>query len=306
MLSKRRTLIAVVSVAFAATLATFWASSRHYSNGVNLDVQNMEVRSVVKKVEKQTGVTVIISDAVQGKLTLFLHDTPVELALELIARQVSARAGHVYPIYNSPAALTDLKALITAQTAHPQDFERWTNFSFHHAPGCTGRLKKKVNVHVDHREARLAAMAASYAVHAQVVTQDGLAQPVKLELDHGTPDQVVAELARALNSSWSSLYYLRPAKLGRTGTKTEDQKLEHKEAKREAISKEKRERKEQLQTLRPEEKAVLTELRSQDPAFQERMSEHALNKLRESTPEQIVEHRRENLKPGKKSPHRLR
>jgi hypothetical protein len=286
----------------AISVGVIWTHHRGYSQRVRLDVHDLDVRTVVKQVEKQTGASIIVSDGVQGKLTLYLDQTPLDLAVELIGRQVAARAGHVFAIYTSPAVLADLKGLIAAQTAHGQTFTRWTNFVFHHAPGSIPRGKKKTNVHVDNREVRLAAMAVSYAVHAQVVTEDGLAQPVKMDLDHGSAEAAVSQLARALKCKCSSFYYLRPAHLAREGARTSEQKLEHKEAKLEALSKEKRVRKEQWLSLSSEERTEFKELRSEEPGFQQRVSDKALDRIRACTPEQIVEHRRQTLSLSQKHP----
>jgi type II secretory pathway component GspD/PulD (secretin) len=283
------------------TLAIFWATNRKAAGLVTLDVHDMDVREVITAVAHQTGSSIVLSSAVHGKVSLYVHAVPVDVALELIARQTDARPGHVYPVYRSPTALVDLKNLIGAQTGDAQNFPRWTNFVFHHASKAIGDPKKKLNVHVPNREARLAAQAVSVAVQSQVVVEDGVVQPVTLDLTHTSEDATVDRFAKALQCRWSSFYYLRPAHIGHAAGTTEQQRVDRKEAKLEALSAEKRARKEQFQALPSAEKEQLKEQRAADPAFQEHVTQHMLNDLRSASPEELVEHSRHAAKPKKAS-----
>ena len=53
---------------------------------LSLNFQDVEVRSVLKVLADFTGVNLVASDAVQGKVTLRLHDVPWEQALDLVLR----------------------------------------------------------------------------------------------------------------------------------------------------------------------------------------------------------------------------
>ena len=53
---------------------------------LSLNFQDVEVRAVLKVLADFTGVNLVASDAVQGKVTLRLHDVPWEQALDLVLR----------------------------------------------------------------------------------------------------------------------------------------------------------------------------------------------------------------------------
>ncbi|WP_412547301.1 type IV pilus secretin PilQ [Pseudomonas qingdaonensis] len=53
---------------------------------LSLSFQDVEVRSVLKVLADFTGVNLVASDAVQGKVTLRLHEVPWEQALDLVLR----------------------------------------------------------------------------------------------------------------------------------------------------------------------------------------------------------------------------
>ncbi|NER62433.1 type IV pilus secretin PilQ, partial [Pseudomonas sp. MAFF212428] len=56
---------------------------------LSLSFQDVEVRSVLKVLADFTGTNLVVSDAVQGKVTLRLQDVPWEQALDLVLRSKS-------------------------------------------------------------------------------------------------------------------------------------------------------------------------------------------------------------------------
>ena len=71
--------LVVVCVGYGA-----YAAWRAY-NAVTLNVRNMDVREVVRKIERQTRLTIMVHSNVQGKVTLNVKRMPLEEVLEIMA-----------------------------------------------------------------------------------------------------------------------------------------------------------------------------------------------------------------------------
>src|SRR5678816_1142929 len=95
-----------------AAVLLLWISWRAWSahqNLVTLNVRNLEVRDVVRKIEWQVWEIVYVDKAVEGKVTLNVRDMPLEQVLGLVAGQVSARPSVLYPLYSNSRSYTALK-----------------------------------------------------------------------------------------------------------------------------------------------------------------------------------------------------
>lgn len=80
-------LCAVLMVALPVAGAGLGAERAGYGGEpLSLSFQDVEVRSVLKVLADFTGVNLVASDAVQGKVTLRLHEVPWEQALDLVLR----------------------------------------------------------------------------------------------------------------------------------------------------------------------------------------------------------------------------
>jgi len=80
-------LCAVLMVALPVAGAGLGAEGAGYGGEpLSLSFQDVEVRSVLKVLADFTGVNLVASDAVQGKVTLRLHEVPWEQALDLVLR----------------------------------------------------------------------------------------------------------------------------------------------------------------------------------------------------------------------------
>lgn len=80
-------LCAVLMVALPVAGAGLGAERAGYGGeSLSLSFQDVEVRSVLKVLADFTGVNLVASDAVQGKVTLRLHEVPWEQALDLVLR----------------------------------------------------------------------------------------------------------------------------------------------------------------------------------------------------------------------------
>src|SRR6266481_3057305 len=106
-----------------------WAAVRAHRNLVTLNVRNMEVRQVVRQIERQTWESIVVNKDVQGRVTLEVRNAPLKAVLDLVAGQVSARSSHLYPIYHEKSSLKELQALLQ-QESENAPAKRWTNFAF--------------------------------------------------------------------------------------------------------------------------------------------------------------------------------
>src|SRR5436190_17414262 len=84
-------LVAVVILGYAV-----WVAVRAHRNLVTLNVRNMEVREVVKKIERQTWERIFVHADVQGKVTLNVHNAPLEEVLKIIGDQTFSRSSAIY------------------------------------------------------------------------------------------------------------------------------------------------------------------------------------------------------------------
>jgi hypothetical protein len=296
--------------AAVAAVALFfgWRTvARARQNLVTLNVRNMDVRKVVGKVEWQTWERILVAQDVQGKVTLNVRRAPLELVLDLIAGQVAARPSHLYPVYQNKAALKDFQALLRGESTAFAQAKRWTNFSLSGGMGPGGGFRggfasaeastnQFINLSFRDRDTSLASVTLGAASHAQVVPEDGVDLSLNLEVKNATRDQAVAQFAHALHRTWDDFYALRGMRpdLGRDLQEADaEARKERMAARMDALSPEQRARMEEMRNLSPEERQARMQARMADPAAQQRMIDRTLNNIRSSTPEQIVQRKRQ-------------
>jgi len=93
---------------------TFWGGHvawqiRHQL--VSLDVRNMPLAEVLRKVERQTWKKIRAEQNLDTRITLHVKNKPLSYVLDRLAEQAGARWSTLYAVYNSPAAV---KALDTS------------------------------------------------------------------------------------------------------------------------------------------------------------------------------------------------
>ena len=285
------------------------AAVRAHRNLVTLNVRNMDVRRVVKKVERQTWESVLMGKDVQGKVTLNVRNAPLSAVLNLVASQVSARSSHVYPIYRAKSALKELQTLLQRESGELALAKHWTNFSFRGGMGSGGGFRgdfeggnsatnQLITLSIHDKAPSLAALTLGAASRTQIVPEDGIAVNVNLELKNATPGEAVEKFARALNRKWDNFYVLQAARFGpgRTGGEADQEAMrERMTARMEALPVEQRARLEEIRSLSPEERQARMQARMEDPTVQQKMTDRSLNDIRSSTPEQMVQRKRERL-----------
>ena len=291
---------------------------------VTLDVRDMDVRKVVKKIERQTWETILLPSDLQGKVTLNVRNAPLTEILEMVAGQVSARSSHVIPIYRTKKALRQLHSLVERPTTNQVRSEVWTNFfargrfgmEFRGFGGPGGGFgpdeptNSLISMNLVSQDASVAARMLSSSTRARVVVEDGLQKPIFLFVTNATPEAAALKLAEKLNAKVDEFYLLQTfsrdggPRARREGGETNSVEEpfrrgpgpEMMAARLAEMTPEQRTRMEAMRNLTPEERQAQMQARMEDPALQQRMADRAIKDLRSSTPEQIVQQKRERMR----------
>ncbi len=75
---------------------------------VTLDVRNMPLAEVLRKVERQTWKKIRAEQSLDARITLHVKNKPLSYVLDRIAEQAGARWSTLYAVYNSPTAVKAL------------------------------------------------------------------------------------------------------------------------------------------------------------------------------------------------------
>jgi hypothetical protein len=222
-MKSRRTIWLVALVTGSALLYGGWLAYLAHRNLVTLDVRNMDVRNVVKKVERQTWESIFVEKSVEGKVTLKVRRMPLEEVLRRIADQTFCRSGAIYPLYSNSRSLTALEQALRGET-DPMT-HGWTNLPGRMfgpggmlgfgmpgfgPPGETRAQNQTVSLNIVGKDVAFATLALNRFAQARVVPEDGTAATVNLNLKKATVSKAVAQLAKAAHRKWTILYALQP------------------------------------------------------------------------------------------------
>jgi hypothetical protein len=286
----------------------------------------MEVREVVRRIRWQTWTEVWVGAGVKGQVTLNIKNAPLPVALDLIAEQISARNTRLYALYHQRSALKQLRERIIQGADDPVAGRYWTNlparggfgpgggggpgrgFGFGPGGGDGETASEGIQVKFEAKDAASAARTLSAACRAQVVPADSVDMKVTVDIRAATPEEAVNEFAKALFCQVNSYHVLQAGGGGPGGPggrrgppegmdeETLRARMEARMAERlDAMTPEQRARMEAMRDLSPEERRARMEARMEDPAVQESMANRSLNSIRNSTPEQIVQRKRERM-----------
>lgn len=222
--------LALAGVAGAILLYGGWAAYRAHRNLVTLDVRNMPVRQVVKKLQWQTWETIVVHSNVQGKVTMNVRKVPLEVALQIVGEQTETSTSVLYPVYSKGSALVSLKKALRGEV-DPMSYG-WTNlqsrgfFGFGRGGGPGGfggpgggpmgmgggtpAGDGLISLDIQNKDVAFATLAFARFGGARVVPEDAATSlPVSLKLDKATIDQAVSKLAKKANRSYARLYAMR-------------------------------------------------------------------------------------------------
>lgn len=219
MKTRNKILAAAGLTLVVALLYVGWLAYRAHSNMVTLNVRNMDVRQVVKKIEWQTWENIFVHKDVQGKVTLAVHQAPLEKVLRIIADQTSSRSSVIYPLYSSGKSYVTLKKALRGEINAAEN--GWTNLqsraSFRGGPGGPGGMfgaqtenpKQRVSFQFQGKDVPFVTLAFDRFAQTRVVPEDGTDATINLTLKQATVPEAVAQLAKKTHRSWAKLYVLR-------------------------------------------------------------------------------------------------
>jgi hypothetical protein len=221
-----RTLLVLLVVGLAWAAYAWWAP-----NGlVTLNVRNMDVREVVRKIERQTRASIAVNTNVQGKVTLNVRRMPLEDVLEIVGEQTESRWSSFYPLYSNGKSLTRLEQALRGELDPRQN--GWTNlFSrsfgrdgsrggpggfgggpfgggggpFGDSPRGSNHL---VSLDIEGKDVQFASLAFNRFAQARVVPEDGASSIVTLRLNQVKIPAAVSQLAKKAHLNWMKLYTL--------------------------------------------------------------------------------------------------
>ena len=200
-----------------------WAGNRAWQahlNLVTLDVQDADVRDVVRKIEWQTWETIVVNKDVKGKVTLNVRKVPLEEVMGIIGEQTSSRFSAIYPIFSKGNSVVNLRKLVRG------DLDRasagWTNFNplgsggFGGGRGGPGGFadtvrgqNSLVSLSLSGKDLSFAALALARFSQAQVVPEDGASGMISLQLAQVPFVDAVAKVAKQAHRKWEVLYALQ-------------------------------------------------------------------------------------------------
>ena len=231
-----RTLLALLVLGVAWAAYAWWAP-----NGlVTLNVRNMEVREVVRKIERQTRESINVHSNVQGKVTLNVRRMPLEDVLEIVGDQTESRWSSFYPLYSNGKSLGRLQQALRGEL-DPR-YNGWTNLfgrsfgrdgrdgrdGFRGGPGGFGGgpggfggpfgggpfgesargTNRLVSLDIESKDVQFASLALNRFAQARVVPEDGASGVVTLRLNEVKIPAAVSQLAKKAHLSWKKLYTL--------------------------------------------------------------------------------------------------
>jgi hypothetical protein len=206
-----RTLVVGV---LAGLVCFAYSAIRARSNLVTLKVRNVDVREIIKRIERQTWESIFVQKEIQGNVTLNVRNMPLEEVLTIIGEQTSSRWTAIYPLYSSSKSLDALKQSLRGEIVAAEN--GWTNlqarpiFLFGGMFGNNVRSQNKlVSLQFQERDLSAATTALSRFSQAQVVSEDGTVGTVQLNLTLAPWREAVAQVARQVHRNWVQCYNLQ-------------------------------------------------------------------------------------------------
>lgn len=221
--NKQIFLAATVLAAVVASYAT-WIAIRAHRDLVTLDVRNMDVRQVVKKIERQTWEDIYVDKSVAGKVSLRVRGVPLDEVLRTIGDQTSSRPLVLYPLYSSRGSFKKLERSLRGEVDPAT--HGWTNLvstsgrgngpgfgNVGPGRGPFGAMAETggqlVSFSINAREIPFAVSAFSRFAQARVVPEDGVNKTVSLAVKKVPVAKAVAQLAKKADRKWTKVYVLR-------------------------------------------------------------------------------------------------
>ncbi len=215
----RKTIWIVALIAGAGATYGGWLAYLAWRDLVTLDVRNMDVREVVREMERQTWESISVDKEIQGKVTLKARRMPLRDALQIVSGQTFSRPTVIYPLYSNRPSLDALKQALRGEVDPAT--HGWTNLQARNfggpmfamggfgMPGQNQPVKSTVSLNIVSKDLAFATLALNRFAQMRVVPEDGTAGTVNLSLDNAPVRRAVAQLAKRVSRKWTTLYALQ-------------------------------------------------------------------------------------------------
>jgi hypothetical protein len=197
-----------------------WGGYRAYraqANLVTLSVRNMEVRRVASKLEWQTWKRIIVNNNVGGKVTLNVHNVPLDEVLNIVGLQTDSRWTRLYPIYSTRKSLAAFNQVLQGNLPPAgngwlalQQLAAWQQIGLGGFANTLRAENKLVSAQLVNKDVAFTALALSRFSKAQIVPQDGTEGFINLKLQQVPFEKAVAKVARQVHRKWGQVYTLQP------------------------------------------------------------------------------------------------
>ena len=209
--------IFLVALVTAALLWGGYRAYRAHANLVTLNVRNMELRRVVSKLEWQTWKRIVVNRSVDGKVTLNVHDVPLDEVLNIVGLQTDSRWTRLYPLYSTRKSLAAFNQVLEGKLPPTgngwlalQQLAAWQQAGLGGFANTLRAENKLVSAQLVNKDMAFTALALSRFSKAQVVPEDDIKGIVNLKLQQVPFEKAVAKVARQVRRKWGQVYTLQP------------------------------------------------------------------------------------------------
>jgi hypothetical protein len=204
---------------------------------VTLDVRNMPLAEVLRKVERQTWKTIRAEKSLNTHITLHVKNKPLSYVLDRLAEQAGARWSTLYAVYNSPTAI---KALDTSLRGDSKiESAGWTKVA--PKPPPMDEIPPAAAAQLAAAKANIAGAGPAGGQRRMMVVKRGAGGPVMFESgadgqmevwsaeelvmetplstrfgdqDLAATAQSAAESAKKVNGKWTTFFAFRKSPMG--------------------------------------------------------------------------------------------
>lgn len=207
-------------LAAAFSVIVLWGSYRAYrahENLVTLNVRNMDVRRVVSKLEWQTWERIVVSKNVGGRVTLNVHNAPLDAVLDIVGLQTDSRWTRLYPLYSTRKSLSAFKQVLQGNLppagngwAGLEQLATWQQAGLSGFASTLRAENRLVSAQLVDKDPAFTALALSRFSKAQIVPEEGTTGSINLKLEQVSFDKAVAKMAKQVHRKWDRIYTLQP------------------------------------------------------------------------------------------------
>ena len=219
----RRILLAVIGAAVVFLVGN--RAYRAHANLVTLSVRNMDVRRVVSKLEWQTWKRIVVNKNVVGKVTLDVHNVPLDEVLNIVSLQTDARWTRLYPIYSTRKSIAKFNQVLRGDLPPAgsgwvslQKLGAWQRNGIGAFANALRAQNNLVSAQFLNKDLSFAAFALSRFSKAEVVPEDGVKGPIYLKLQQVPFETAVAKVAKQVHRKWDRCYALQPLRMAKVVT----------------------------------------------------------------------------------------